>query len=51
QSFTKINTSCGTNSDNTPEQIADISDNTSNSDIYQESLTQCSASPICTKSK
>ncbi|RHZ69857.1 hypothetical protein Glove_277g15 [Diversispora epigaea] len=35
--------------DDTP--TSEISDNSSNSDIYKESLTRCSTSPICAKSK
>ncbi|CAJ0913662.1 7658_t:CDS:1, partial [Entrophospora sp. SA101] len=35
----------------TPEQMENTSDNTSNSDVCQESITQCSASPIHTESK
>ncbi|CAG8535254.1 18472_t:CDS:2 [Gigaspora margarita] len=58
QSSTSINASCRMNSDDAPEQIvsqrdnipiSDISDNTSNSDIHQESKTQFSTSPIHTE--
>ncbi|CAG8722228.1 5834_t:CDS:1, partial [Acaulospora morrowiae] len=40
-----------TNSDNTPEQIESISENISNSDIYQETNIQYSEPPICTESR
>ncbi|CAG8744631.1 10133_t:CDS:2, partial [Racocetra fulgida] len=50
-----VNASCKTNSDDTPKQIEinsdNISDNTSNPDVYHESSSQYPASPICKESK
>ncbi|CAH1768496.1 11654_t:CDS:2, partial [Entrophospora sp. SA101] len=51
QSLANTSISPKINSDNIPEQMENTSDNAPNSDVCQETKTQCSASSICIETK